>query len=480
MRTYLLVICLIIKSFSVGAAGIFFVEKDSTAGIFSKSTDNKDLSKITTTTYLEDMTPVNNRWSVKAGGYISTDLFWDTRAVVESRDGVLCLYPENVQKDIKGKDVNARPSFNFLALNTRVSLRITAPDVLGAKISGMVEGWFAGMSNNDMNGFSMRHAFIKMGWGGGEFGSSSVLIMGQTWHPLFTENCFAQTIAGSAGSPFQPFSRAPQIRFEQKIGPTKLKLYINSQRDFLSSGSAGTSSAYLRNSAIPESGIQYSFGRYYRLHEEFYRFQIGFGYDYKYLIPRITTDSNLYTRNGVHSQAAIVFLHFYQDYFAEALWGIKAKAMYARGCNEFLTLGGFAYRFLDNDNLNTEKNYQYTTLNSISTWIDIYRNIGLWEIGLFGGYAKNLGSQQTIQDPNNPNAYFARGRDIDYLYRVSFRVKYTVEKIQFGIEPEYTAAVYSNIVNEYGIPQKKSDLFPDAKRNYVGNLRILLNATLYF
>ena len=474
MRTYLLFMCFIIISLSLSANDFCSMDKDSTGGIFSKDIANKDLNKITTSTYLED-TASQNKWSVKAGGYISTDLFWDTRTVVESRDGVLCLYPENVQKDVNGKDINARPSFNFLALNTRISLRIQAPDALGAKISGMVEGWFAGMSNNDINGFSMRHAFIKMDW------RSSSLLMGQTWHPLFTEDCFANTIAGSAGSPFQPFSRAAQIRFTQKIGPTKLMLYISSQRDFLSSGPAGTSSAYLRNSAIPESGIQYTFGRNYSLREEAYRFQIGVGYDYKYLIPRTTTDSNLYTRNGIHSQAAIVFVHFSKMVgFENALWGIKAKAMYARGCNEFLTLGGYAYKFLDDDPLNTNKDYQYTTLNSISSWIDIYRNFAQWEFGLFGGFAKNLGSDKMIQDWNNPNAYFVRGRDLDYLYRVSFRIKYTVQKIQFGIEPEYTAATYCNSVNKYGLPQKQSDSFPDAIMNHVGNLRILLNATLYF
>jgi hypothetical protein len=154
--------------------------------------------------------------------------------------------------------------------------------------------------------------------------------------------------------------------------------------------------------------------------------------------------------------------------------------MYAQGCNEFLTLGGYAYKFHDNNNLNTNINYQYTTLNSVSSWIDIYRIKGRWEYALFGGFAKNLGSYKPIQSPDNPQSYFVRGRDIDCLYRASFRVKYTVQKLQFGIEPEYTAAVYSNRVNEYGKPQKKSDLFPDAEVNHVGNLRVLFNATLYF
>ena len=438
--------------------------------LFSGDTTNKDLSKITTSNYLQD-TVSQNKWGAKLGGFIGTDLFWDTRAVVESRDGVLCLYPENVRPDINGKDINARPSFNFLALNTRLTVRIEAPDALGAKVSGMVEGWFAGMSNNDMNGFAMRHAFIKMDW------KKSSLLMGQTWHPLFTEECFAQTVAGSAGSPFQPFSRAPQIRFQHYIrNGSTIMFYINAQRDFLSFGSAGNSSSYLRNSAIPETGLQYF---YSSMSQKIF---LGLGVDYKYLIPRIVTDSNIYTRNGLHAPTAFVLVH-YKHYFAEdILLGIKAKGLYGQGSNEFLMLGGYAYQYYDNQPLNPSVNYSYTGINTAAAWIDIYvkDRKRLWEAGVFGGYTQNLGSNKNIQDWNNPNAYFSRGYDIKYIYRISARAMYTANKLQFGLEPEYTAATYGNIVNEHGIVQKPSNAFPDAKINHVGNLRILFNATLYF
>ena len=469
MRIYLLLIYLIFTSLSLSGKELYCFEGDTSESIFVKN-KNRQLTKITTSTYLED-TASRNKWSVKVGGYISTDLFWDTRTVVESRDGLLCLYPENVQKDINGKDINARPSFNFLAMNTRISLRIQSPDALGAKISGMVEGWFAGMSNNDMNGFSMRHAFLKMEW------RTSALLMGQTWHPLFTENCFANTVAGSAGAPFQAFSRSAQIRFTQTfLKHSKAMFYISSQRDFLSSSYAGASSSYLRNSAMPEMGVQYIFKYKPKSHTDLL---FGLGYDYKYLIPRITTDSNLYTRNGVHSQSAIAFLHYTET--LKLQWGIKAKAMYTMGCNEFLTLGGYAYQFYNNNLLNLQNNYQYTTINSLSSWLDIYIIKSHWEFGIFGGFAKNLGSQHRIQNFDNPQAYFVRGRDIDYLSRVSVRAVYAIRNlIQFGIEPEYTVAAYSNRLNEFGQPQQKSDLFPDAKINHVGNLRMLFNATLYF
>jgi hypothetical protein len=388
-----------------------------------------------------------------------------------------------VKKDINGKDINAHPSFNFLVLNSRLTVRIQAPDALGAKVSGMVEGWFAGVSNNDMNGFAMRHAFIKMEWGGVEWYEKTTLLIGQTWHPLFTEDCFANTVAGSAGAPFQPFSRAPQIRINQYIrqslmSNSRIMFYINAQRDFLSFGSSGNSSAYLRNSAVPEMGLQFIFDE--RLRNSFERKRLlGIGMDYKYLIPRIVTDSNVYTRNGIHAFTAMAFIR-YEKYLSENTIGIKAKALYSQAGNEYLLLGGYAYQYYDNQPLNPSVNYTYTTVNTVAAWVDIYAKIKQWEVGLFGGYTQNLGSTKKIQDFNNPQAYFSRGRDIAYIYRIAVRAVYKVKQLQFGIEPEYTVAAYGNTINEKGIVQKQSAAFPDAKITPVANLRILMNATLYF
>lgn len=437
--------------------------------------DTTDYAKLSTVNDLTNFSQ-ENKWGVKLGGFICTDLFWDTRQVVEARDGLLLLYPANVQQDINGVDINARPSFNFLALNTRVTLRIQAPDALGAKISGMVEGWFAGMSNNDMNGFAMRHAFIKMDW------KSTSLLTGQTWHPLFTENCFANTVAGSAGAPFQAFSRAPQIRVTQKLSQkSSLMIYINSQRDYLSFGSAGNSSSYMRSSAVPEVGLQYIFD-FKNEKDNIVRDKLlfGIGGDYKYLIPRIVTDSSVYTRNGVHAFAAMAFVNYQHTKNNNLQWGLKAKAMYGQACNEFLMLGGYAYRYYNNQALDTRMDYEYTTVNTVASWIDVYVKIKKWEAGIFGGYTQNLGSYKNIQDWHNPESYFCRGSNIAYLYRVSARAVYRAGKLQIGLEPEYTVACYGNTVNSLGEVQKQSTEYPDATRNVVSNLRVLLSTTLFF
>jgi hypothetical protein len=305
--------------------------------------------------------------------------------------------------------------------------------------------------------------------------------MGQTWHPLFTEVCFANTVAGSAGAPFQPFSRTPQIRLEQCLsGRSRIMFYINAQRDFLSFGSAGNSSSYLRNSAIPEMGLQF-IREHYGCRSGLYKTLFGIGIDYKYIIPRIVTDSNVYTRNRVHGLTAIAFIHRQVALTKNIPLGIKAKALYGQNCNEYLLLGGYAYQYYDNQPLNPSVNYTYTSINTAAAWLDIYVKGKQWEAGLFGGYSQNLGSNKNIQDWNNPNTYFSRGYNIKYLYRISARAIYQANKLQFGFEPEYTVACYGNTLNSLGEVQIRSSAdYPTIQKNVVANLRILFSTVLYF
>ena len=52
----------------------------------------------------------------------------------------------------------------------------------------------------------LRHAYFNLDWG------KTAGLVGQTWHPLFGD-VSPQILNLSVGAPFQPFSRAPQIRY---------------------------------------------------------------------------------------------------------------------------------------------------------------------------------------------------------------------------------------------------------------------------
>lgn len=429
--------------------------------------DSVYYSQITTS----EMLIPTDEWGLKWSGFITNEFFLDTRKPVEARDGGIFLYPSNLQLDQNGVDLNNRTSFNFVTMNTRFTAKISAPKTLGASVSGMIEGWFMGVSNDDMNGFALRHSFVKMDW------TKTHLLIGQTWHPLFTERMFPSTVTGNAGAPFQPFSRAPQIRFTQDfLKFSHLMLYANMQRDMLSDGFDKKSTQYLRNSNVPQIGAQYILD-YSKMNNNDLKtqFYFGFGVDFKQLTPRIKTEMNVATNKKVNALSALVFAHFTKEISKKSKYEIKIKSILAQNTPEFLMMGGYAIKEYHSDSvLSYAVDFEYTPLNISSSWIDISYTTPSWQFGFLSGYAKNLGSNDRIQNPELTKAYFATLQNGLHIVRFSPRVKYTQGKMQFCFEPEYTGVLYGTKQN----PNGTVDLTQPT--HYVSNIRFLLSAILFF
>ncbi|MCL2246597.1 MAG: hypothetical protein FWC10_05730 [Lentimicrobiaceae bacterium] len=466
---FLLFLCLSFNTFSQSQDTIH--KKHSKFKAFFSLNDT-DTIRTRTSISSEHFPDKKKNWDLNWGGLVSLDIFWDTRKPVESRDGGIYLYPADVFYDKNGNDIHARSSFNFVAMNTRLNLKIQAPEALGAKISGMVEGWFMGISNADMNGFALRHAFIKIDW------KTTQLLMGQTWHPLFTERMFAFTVAGSAGAPFQPFSRAPQIRVTQKfVQNNYLLFYLNAQRDLMTTGIQGASTEYLRQSMMPEMGLQYIFDtqKKDKDNNSTHLIYTGLGFNFKRIVPRLMTADTVLTKKGLNSYSGIAFFQYEHLIKKQLKAGFKLKAAFIQNSFDYLMMGGYAIKEYDaSASLDFNKNYDYTNLNTLSFWGDIYLNYRSWEFGLFGGYCKNLGAFSAVQASANPRSYYARASNIDFLYRLSARVKYTANKLQFCIEPEYTSAVYGTSLTSKGRVNN------DTLTHWVHNLRVLVSTVLYF
>ncbi|MDR2973073.1 MAG: hypothetical protein LBU83_14305 [Bacteroidales bacterium] len=424
------------------------------------------------TTASDQFPDKKKRWDLSWSGLVSQDLFWDTRKPTESRDGGIYLYPADVFYDKNGKDINGYGSFNFVAMNTRLNLKIQAPDALGAKISGMIEGWFMGISNTDINGFALRHALIKIDW------KSTQLLLGQTWHPLFTERMFAYTVAGSAGAPFQPFARVPQVRVTQKIAKSNyILVYLNAQRDVMTFGTNGASTEYLRQSMMPEMGIQYIFDsqKQDKKNSSTHNIYAGLGFNFKRIVPRLMTADTVATRKGLNSYSGIAFFHYEHLINKQLKTGFKLKAAFIQNCYEYLMIGGYAIKEYDeNTTLDFKNNYDYTNLNTLSFWGDLYLNYRSWEVGLFAGYCKNLGAFSPIQSSENRLSYYTRVVNADFMYRLSLRLKYTANKLQFCLEPEYTSVIYGTSLTRKG----KVDIAEPT--HWVHNLRVLVSTVLYF
>jgi hypothetical protein len=378
---------------------------------------------------------------IKFTGFVKTDVIYDTRQTEALREGHFLLYPLNEVRDVEGNDVNAGANLNILSIQTRLTGTITGPAAFGAKTSGLMEGSFFGNSNGDINGFRLRHAFLNLKW------SKSSLMIGQFWHPMFVTDVFPGTISFNTGAPFQPFSRNPQLRFVQTLNNFNLIVAALSQRDFTSTGPAGSGSAYLRNAAIPNMHMQ--------LQLKTANAVLGLGGDWKMLKPRLATEKLFKTTETVSS---LSFLGYAKFIMGKVTW--KMEGLMGRNLTDHLMLGGYAVKELDAET----GRETYLPTGVMSFWTDV-SFAGKIAGGCFAGYTANRGADGEIKGKT-----YGRGDNIDNIYRIAPRIVVSSEKTQLAAELEYTAAAF-------GTPDNKGKV---RNTTTITNIRLLLAAYYYF
>jgi len=365
------------------------------------------------------------KFGIKFSGFVKTDAFYDTRQTVNIREGHFLLYPEATYFDANKKDINAKSNFNMLSIQSRLKGAISGPDAFGAKTSGVLEADFFGNENasfSDVNGFRIRHAFVKMNW------KSTELLVGQYWHPMFISESFPAVISFNTGAPFQPFSRNPQIRLTKSLGGLKVIACVFTQRDFTSTGPDGGSSKYLRNSSIPNAHLQLQ----YKL--DSLNLLFGAGVDYKSITPELYTTNITGTKKyaseqTLNSLSAVGFVNLKLKPIS-----IKLEGIYAQNAFDMVMIGGYGVKQVSDTATGAK---EFTNLNTASLWADFQTNGKKVQFGLFGGYTKNMGSNDSIK-----GAIYGRGTNIDYVYRVAPRVVFISGKLNIALETEYTFAMY--------------------------------------
>ena len=382
-------------------------------------------------------------------GFVKNDMFWDSRQTVSAREGHFLLFPANVNLDNAGNDINDVSSFNFLALQSRIGVKVSGAKAFKADISGKIEGDFFAQANANINLFRLRHAYIKMNW------TSTELLIGQYWIPMFVTGCFPGTISFNTGVPFQPFGRNPQIRLSQNLGPFKIIAIANSQRDYSSRGPAGVTGTYLRNSSIPEFSGQLHFNL--KNKDAGTEFLTGVGASYKSIVPQIETDSSFATTEAVSGFNGIAFLKIQVPHFC-----VKLEGVYGQNIPDVLSIGGFGVSYL---NLATGHE-KYSPINTMSFWGDISTTFNKFEFGIFGGFTQNLGATEAIIGD-----IYGLGTNIESMYRISPRIAVKHNKVKFAIEGEYTATNYGGSFDTNAIPTELTE---------VSNIRVLFAAYYFF
>jgi hypothetical protein len=357
-------------------------------------------------------------------GFIKHEMFFDTRQVINAREGLVSLYPENVRLDASNNDINARHSFNMLGIHSRLRAAVNGPQALRAQTQGVVEADFYGNENknfSDLNGLRLFNTYIKFKW------KSTEVMAGQYWHPMSVPEYFPGVISFSAGAPFHPMSRNPQIRIQHLVGKLKLVGVLLSQRDFTSTGPDGPGSQYLRNSGIPNAHIQAQYG------SDSSVVSAGAGLDFKKIVPALFTKNEVgelfSTRKSVSSISMVGFLNFKTKVIS-----LKTQAVYAQNSYDLLMLGGYAEKHVANSHTGEKV---FSNLTTASIWVDIQSGFRKFSFGAFSGYTSNLGAARRVVE-----AMYTRGADIKCVFRIAPRVIYTVKNVGISLEGEHTTAYY--------------------------------------
>lgn len=351
---------------------------------------------------------------VKPFGYVSYEAILDTYKSLDSRDGELYFYPLKPTFDANGTDVNKKHQLQMLSLSTRFGFKVTGPDILGAKTSGLIEADFFATKDEYANLLRIRHACMTLKW------EKAELLMGQFWHPVIINEVIPSTIAFGAGAPFHSLNRSPQIRFsyfptpELRISATALE-----QGYHRSSGPVDAQ----RNSGLPELNAQVAYGNPKSV-------LVGASAGYKWLTPRLAVAS---ANTGTHKT---VGQYMFSGFAAGTVGNttIKAEAVYGENLTHLLMIGGYG-RVTETD---VNSDYDYANLKTLSSWIDVDHKMGKWSAGLFGGYSKLYGSDKNY----STIATYNRNDDLNYIYRVSPRISFKEENLTLSLEYMITTAVY--------------------------------------
>ena len=386
-------------------------------------------------------------------GQVRADLFYNSRSNSETVDGLFYMYPKDHSYDADGNDLNAKPDGSLYTMYSRLGVDIAGPKIgKGITTSAKVEVDFRGGGTNYYM-IRLRQAYFNLG-----FGKSSLLV-GQTWHPFYGD--VAPDILNlNMGAPFQPFSRAPQIRYMYVNRNFQLKATALWQSQYLSVGpssnQAGATSTqksqnFIKNSCVPELALNldYKGGGWIA----------GAGVDMTSIVPRTQSESegNVYK---VKERITTVSAEAHVKYSGND-WLVAAKSVLGSNFTQASGVGGYGIKSVDP----RTGEQKYSPVRVSSTWVNVAYGKKL-RPGVFVGYLKNLGAADDVSGVLGTGI----GDGLDQLVSASAELTYNLLHWKFGVEYMASTAWYGN-------------LMPDAKisdTHSVTNHRVVFTALFQF
>lgn len=399
--------------------------------------------------------PTEKEWDVSLYGFIRTDYIWDTRKSSQVREDNLNLYPLDESLDVNGDDINKAPQSNFLAVTSRLGVKVKGPKVWGAKTTGTIEGDFFGNFEGSTIGlFRLRHGYVSLDW------EKTSLTMGQTWYPQFVPEVFPGVANFNTGIMFNPFGWATQVKVKQMLTKDlSFTAVAYKEREFTTQTAAGGS----QNSASLNSVLPTLHGQFqYKTKSVI----LGIGGEFKSLQPLTSNGS---TTNLLASDEKVNSTSFfgYAKYSNEKI-SIKAYGITGGNLANLVMLGGFTGK------TEAGKVETYKAIQTTAYWVDIASNGKAIAPGIFFGYTKNHGSGN--DDAVATFANYSRGvsgnRVVDKVWRLSGRVDFKQNKFRISPELEYTVATWGDLV--------KSNATAYNNKKDLGNFRTMISCSYSF
>lgn len=370
----------------------------------------------------------DNRFQFKLYGFVRNDFTYDSRKTLASVGELFNFIPYDKKNNTNGQDLNAVPSTRWLSVASRLGFDIASPQYGNFRFTAKIEADFCG-SGTVMPVFRLRQANVALNW------QHHQIIAGQTWHPM-TGDMLPNIVSLNTGAPFNPFSRAPLIRYNAFINSNiTISAAAIYQLQYSSPGPAGNSTKYQVFGGLPEFYIGAT--------AKGKGWKTGIGAEYMAIRPFETYNDQL-INTMAHSFSGQIFAEYTGSGF-EA----KIKSVLGQNLGHLLMMSGYGAYGMKNNDPNT---IRFSPLTQSSSWVTLaYKTNNKTNnirATLFGGYMKNLGASQQLI----PDMVYVRGfENIDQMFRISPSVQYSYKGLNIGLEYEYTGVFYGDIKPDYSV-----------------------------
>jgi len=407
-------------------------------------------------------------------GFIRNYFAFDSRESVSGTGDLFYYLPKD--ENIKdGIDVNATPSFRFLALTSRAGVDVSGYYIGNVHFGAKIEAdFYAGLSNSSnanvgtyfpsnakISGTAqmrLRQAFATITWKDlpmGQNDKASVgLKIGQAWHPMAADHPHLFSL--EVGAPFGPFSRTPLVQMDANLGSNwVVSAAAIWQMQYQSTGPIGGSALYMKYGMTPEM--------YAALAYKTNGFLLRAGVDVVSIKPR-----GLGEVDGkvvkVSDRKTSVLGYLYTQYTYKK-FAVKAKTTFGEGGEHMNLMSGYA-----KIGENPDGSWNYASMRNSSSWLSLSYG-KKWQGVLFLGYVKNLGLAKEVSGPlAKGDVYFCGNgfSNINQMYRINPQVIYNIGKLNVGLEYQWTSVQYG----KYDDGKLNTRALADKDLHWIGNHRV--------